>query len=372
MKADRGDVILVGSVAIPQDALDAAGVLGLCGPKLGGHVSMLPDGEVGDRYYWINYIARHTYYPHPDMVTLSRHTFEDWKPDGALGLKDHWRFTLRDGITELRFEKLGYADEAKKSYEAFTRLRQAGEIAPGTRFKVALPAPESGTRPFIDTAQNFEVLFDAYVDVVGREIDDICATIPHEDLAIQWDICLEAAAIEGVPLAFREEEITRHERNPLTRVAGVIAAVSARIPGDVWLGLHLCYGSLGHAEGGSADSAHFKEIENLNVCVDIANSCVAALDRSVQFIHMPVQVSRGFEDAFYAPLRRLAVGDARIYLGLIDMVDGVEGARRRIEIARKYLPDFGVATQCGWGRRPPSDKLEGLLDLHVATAAALS
>ena len=255
MKADRGDVILVGSVAIPQDALDAAGVLGLCGPKLGGHVSMLPDGEVGDRYYWINYIARHTYYPHPDMVTLSRHTFEDWQPDGALGLKDHWRFTLRDGITELRFEKLGYADEAKKSYEAFTRLRQAGEIAPGTRFKVALPAPESGTRPFIDTAQNFEVLFDAYVDVVGREIDDICATIPHEDLAIQWDICLEAAAIEGVPLAFREEEITRHERNPLTRVAGVIAAVSARIPGDVWLGLHLCYGSLGHAEGGGLDEA---------------------------------------------------------------------------------------------------------------------
>jgi len=54
------------------------------------------------------------------------------------------------------------------------------------------------------------------------------------------------------------------------------------------------------------------------------------------------------------------------------MVDGVEGARRRIEIARKYLRDFGVATQCGWGRRPPSDKLEGLLDLHVATAAALS
>jgi hypothetical protein len=85
-----------------------------------------------------------------------------------------------------------------------------------------------------------------------------------------------------------------------------------------------------------------------------------------------VQVSRGFEDAFYAPLRRLAVGDARIYLGLIDMVDGVEGARRRIEIARKYLPDFGVATQCGWGRRTPSEKLDGLLDLHVATVAVLS
>jgi hypothetical protein len=167
MVADRGDVMLVGSVVIPQDALDAAGVLGLCGPKLGGHVSMLPDGEAGDRYYWINYIARHTYNSHPDMVTISRHTFEDWQPDGKLGLQDHW-----------------------KSYEAFTRLRQAGEIAPGTRFKVALPAPESATRPFIDTAPNFEILYDAYIDVVGREIDEIYAAIPHEDLTIQWDICL--------------------------------------------------------------------------------------------------------------------------------------------------------------------------------------
>ncbi len=32
--ADHGDVILMGSVAIPEDELDAAGVLHLCGPML--------------------------------------------------------------------------------------------------------------------------------------------------------------------------------------------------------------------------------------------------------------------------------------------------------------------------------------------------
>ena len=372
METDRGDVMLVGSVAIPEDALDAEGVLGLCGPRLGGHVSMLPDGEVGDRFFWINYIARHTYYSHPDMITTSSHTFERWQPDPTQGLKDHWRFTLREGTTDLHFEKLGYADEAKKSYEAFARLRQAGKIAPGTRFMVAIPAPESATRPFIDSAHNFEILFDAYSDVVSREIDDICASIPHEDLAIQWDMTMETAACEGIPFGFAEDELTRHEQIPLKRVGQVIAELSTHIPEPVWLGLHICYGSLGHAEGGSADAAHFKEIQDLNVCVDIANSCVAALGRSVQFVHMPVQVSRGFDEAYYAPLKRLAIGDARLYLGLIDMVDGVEGARRRIEIARKYRPDFGVATQCGWGRRPPSNKLDSLLDLHVATVAALN
>jgi hypothetical protein len=372
MKADHGEVMLVGSVTIPEDELDAAGVMRLCGDKLGEHASMLPDGEVGDRYYWINWIARHTYYGHPDMITLSHHTFEDWKPDPKLGLKDHWRFSLRDGITELRFDKLGYAEEAKKSYEAFTRLREAGVIAPRTRFQVTLPSSESATRPFIDTAQNFEILHAAYADAAGREVEDICAWIPHDDLAIQWDICLETASVEGFPLTFAEEELTRLDQDPLTRVGKIIGELSSHIPDDVWLGLHICYGSLGQTEDGGADSAHFKEIEDLNVCVDIANSCAAAIDRSLQFVHMPVQVSRGFEDDYYAPLKRLAVGDARVYLGLIDMVDGIEGARRRIEVARRHIDDFGVATQCGWGRRPVHHKLESILDLHVATVAALT
>ena len=56
------------------------------------------------------------------------------------------------------------------------------------------------------------------------------------------------------------------------------------------------------------------------------------------------------------------------YLGLIHLHDGVDGALQRMEIAAKYLPNFGISTQCGWGRRPPEQKIEDLLQLHADIA----
>src|SRR6185436_7663242 len=45
--------------------------------------------------------------------------------------------------------------------------------------------------------------------------------------------------------------------------------------------------------------------------------------------------------------------------------DGVEGTAARIEIARRFAADFGIATECGWGRRAPSTLAE-LLRIHRA------
>ena len=96
----------------------------------------------------------------------------------------------------------------------------------------------------------------------------------------------------------------------------------------------------------------------------MANEGVKACGRSVQFIQVSVQLSNGAKDSYYEPLKRLDIGDARTYLGLIHLHDGVEGALKRIELAGKYLSDFGISTQCGWGRRPLSQKIEDLLQLH--------
>jgi hypothetical protein len=365
MDADHGHVMLVGSVARPDDGLDAEGALSLCGHALGSHVSKLPDGEVGDRYYWINFLARHPYNSHRDLVTISRHTFDDWLPTGYA---DHWKFTVADGVTELRFESLGYAAAAQRSYAAFKRLRDSGEIAEDVRFMVALPLIESGTRPFIDTAQHWEVLWAGYAEAMARELDELCAAIPREDLAIQWDVCLETAAVEGVQVSFDDVGLTTLPRSPRERLELALSTLCPHIPEPIWLGLHICYGSLGHEEGASADSGHFKEIQDLGVSVDMANRGAAAAGRSVQFVHMAVQHSRGFLDEYYRPLRHLDVGDARVYLGLLHLQDGVEGAQRRTEIARRYLPQFGAATQCGWGRRPASESLDALLTLHIEAA----
>jgi hypothetical protein len=71
-------------------------------------------------------------------------------------------------------------------------------------------------------------------------------------------------------------------------------------------------------------------------------------------------------DEFFAPMRdfKLAPG-TEIYLGLIHVADGVEGTRKRIVLARKYVPEFGVATECGFARARKPDVVRRLLAIHA-------
>jgi hypothetical protein len=50
---DHGRLLLLGSVARPEDGWDVEAVLRRSALTLGDHVSMLPDGELGDRSQWI-------------------------------------------------------------------------------------------------------------------------------------------------------------------------------------------------------------------------------------------------------------------------------------------------------------------------------
>ena len=79
---DHGDVLLVGSIARLDDDWTVEDVFRRSAAALGTHVSMLPDGELGDRSQWITYIARHVYHGHPDLETRSRHSYDDWIPKG--------------------------------------------------------------------------------------------------------------------------------------------------------------------------------------------------------------------------------------------------------------------------------------------------
>ena len=42
---------------------------------------------------------------------------------------------------------------------------------------------------------------------------------------------------------------------------------------------------------------------------------------------------------------------------------------RRLAAAKQVVTDFGVATECGFGRRPP-ETVPGLIDLHFEVAGA--
>ena len=54
---------------------------------------------------------------------------------------------------------------------------------------------------------------------------------------------------------------------------------------------------------------------------------------------------------------------------LVHYTDGVEGAHKRLMAAEKVVSDFGIATECGFGRRPRAQDIRELLGLHTQIAA---
>jgi hypothetical protein len=53
----------------------------------------------------------------------------------------------------------------------------------------------------------------------------------------------------------------------------------------------------------------------------------------------------------------------------VHYTDGVEGTRKRLTAAHKHASDFGIATECGFGRREP-DTIPDLLGIHADVLGA--
>ena len=118
---------------------------------------------------------------------------------------------------------------------------------------------------------------------------------------------------------------------------------------------HLCYGDREHR--------HFKQPAGAGKLVAIANGVSDGVRRQVDWIHMPVPRDRT-DAAYFAPLGDLRLQPGtELFLGLVDMTDGVAGALARIAAAQAVVAGFGVATECGFGRRDPAT-IPALLEIH--------
>ncbi len=342
-----GDVLLVGSV--PRES--AREVFETCASELGQHLQSLPDGEVGPRKTWIQCQALLVFHQHPAIETIRRPPTLDGL---AVSYLDNWVFRLKPDTDTIQFDDLKYAGWAVESYRLFAEMRKRGKIPKGIRFQVSLPTPLGGCATFFDQPQDLERVYRAYAPAMRREVEEICKQIPSDNLAIQWDVCIEILAIA-----------TKHsllEGDPVARAAAAFEQLGRAVPASAMLGYHLCYGDLGHR--------HLVEPDSLSLAVEIANLAVAHSGRHVDWVHMPVPVNRS-DDAYFAPLRDLAIGDTKLFLGLIHRHDGVEGALARARVAKQYFVQFGVATECGLGRRDPETLIE-LLRIHREVADLLS
>ena len=327
-------VHLVGSVPLT----DARAVFRLASEKLGNRLRRLPDGETGVRSRWVHWQLR---------VFEAMDVFESEVVD--TGYIRRAQFRLKRGVRpeDISFPSLGYAQAAWESYVEFARLRERGEIPAHLKFQVCLPTPLAPVTSFI-FAESRAAVEPRYRERLFAELDEIVAAIPSDRLAIQWDTAYEFALLEGVmPSGFAD---------PQAEILARLVEIGNRVPAQVELGYHLCYGDSGHR--------HFKDPDDTAKLATVANHLGRHVSRPLHWIHLPVPRARS-DEAYFAPLSTLGLQpETELYLGLIHFTDGLDGARRRLTAARRHVRDFGVATECGLGRRAPGT-IPALLDLHA-------
>jgi len=340
------NIYLVGSVPLPS----TAEVFETVGTAFGARIRQIPDGEVGERSDWITH-----------LVTLFRDNPAFQESDEVFGIHSgsakFRRYRLRPGMRpeDATFGNLGYADVALKSYDDFRRQRDAGKVAPGTRFQVDLVPAHSVLWLFV--VEHEQTLIDPiYNTALLRELDIILKSIPHDDLAIQFDIAsaVFARLERGQPTPYG-----RTKQEMVERFSSITAGLADHVPADVQLLLHFCYGDANHR--------HSVEPTDMSDMVDMANALRRKLAHTIDLLHMPVPRER-FDDSYFAPLRQLELSpETELCLGLVHYTDGIEGTRRRIDTAKKYVRDFAVGTECGLGRRDPKTIPE-LLQIHMAAS----
>jgi hypothetical protein len=225
----------------------------------------------------------------------------------------------------------------------------------GVRLQVNLPSPMTVTYIIVHE-DDAKALAPAYERAMIREVGRVLDAVPHDQLTIGWDIPAETVALAGghawEQLPFDSSE---------TAIVGDLSRVAAVIPSHVPMGYHLCLGSMGNK--------HVLIPEDARSQVSLMNRLVAESPRPVDWLHAPVPRDAD-PGSYLAPYRELRLpGGTALYLGVIDVADGLDAAKRRVQAAQSVLPAFGVSTVCGLGGEfySRNDLIE-ILDLYAALA----
>jgi len=338
---------LVGSVPLP----DAETVFCTVSLALGSSLKRIPDGETGDRGRWI-WFQRAMLESHPDMeLDTAIPPFEVVQWDGKVVRETQWMKFKDDADPSTSSFPTGYLDAAVESYRVYARLRDEGVIGQDVRFQVSIPTPMATAYMYISPSAR-EAYLPAYERALAEALEGIVDAIPHDRLAIQWDVCQEVLVFEDYePFGGRPADYKQQIFDELARVGSLV-------PETVELGYHLCYGS-------PADE-HLIMPKDMGILVEIANGLTSRLARRLDFLHMPVPKDRT-DPTYFEPLHSLNVPEsAGVMLGLIHF-DDAQGDAARIAAAGDFLKSFGIATECGWGRTDPA-RVTGLLESHARAA----
>jgi hypothetical protein len=249
---------------------------------------------------------------------------------------------------------LGYADEYTKSFATFERMQNEGTIPADVRFQLQYPTPlasVAGTFVPDDLAE----VAPSYEQALFADLDTALERLPHARVAVQWDVAVEFGALEGA----------MGPKLSIDEIAPGLVRCIERVPSDVPVGMHLCYGDYGHQ--------HFKQPESLQLQVDLVNAVSSRAGRPLSFVSFTVPQARN-DNAYFEPLGGLLTGpDTELDFALVpyhpdDQTPGTTAVQiEQIDAALINSPSgarhWGICTECGMGRVDAGD-VPGLLDLH--------
>jgi hypothetical protein len=324
---------------------DAETVMREIAARVPAGVRRIPDGETGDRQQWI-FFQLQKFWQTPGLE-------EAGTVDLTEGYEQMPKVRVAAGMSpgDIAWPNLGYADAYQGSFEIFRRLQDEGLIPAGVRFQVEYPTPLASINAWI-VEDDQAPLEASYERALFADLDRLLAGVPHDRLAVQWDVAVEFGILElgfGAGTARTIDDV-------VTRLVRCVE----HVPADVPVGLHLCYGDYRHR--------HFKEPESLELQVRVAGLLAGRAGRPVNFFAFTVpQYQR--ERAYFEPLRSLDVpAGTELYFALVPYhpAEQAEGTTaEQVRLVDEYLGDreWGICTECGMARAERQD-IPMLLDLH--------
>jgi hypothetical protein len=339
-----------GSVNLP----DTETVMREISSRIPTGVRRMTDGETGERNYWIHFQIQ-KFLAMPELESVG--TREAYDTGGAQAPAMP-QLRLAEGVSPeaVKWPDLGYADAYRDSFEVFRALQDEGAIPAGVRFQLQYPTPLAPIAGTI-VPEDLPGLAVSYETALFADLDKALATLPHDRVAMQWDVAVEFGLLEG--------GFGPGSRAPLEEIASGLTRCLDHVPEDVPVGMHLCYGDYGHT--------HFKQPDSLELQVYLVNAVVAATSRPVSWFSFTVPQARRDGD-YFAPLRDLQAGpQTELYFALVPYypVDQPQGTTsEQVRLIDAHLAespsgsrDWGICTECGMGR-VAADDVPTLLDLH--------
>jgi hypothetical protein len=336
-----------GSVNLP----DAETVMREICSRIPSGVTRMTDGETGDRGYWIHFQIR-KFEQMPEFETVA--VGKAYETAAEAPTMPQLRLTEGASAEMINWPNLGYADEYTESFATFQRMQNEGTIPADVRFQLQYPTPLASMAGTI-VPEDMPAVTASYEQALFADLDTALARLPHERVAVQWDVAVEFGALEGA----------MGLKVPLDQIVPGLVRCLERVPTDVPVGMHLCYGDYGHE--------HFKQPESLQMQVDLVNAVTSGASRPLNFVSFTVPQGRN-DGAYFEPLGGLTAGpETELYFALVpyhpdDQAPGTTAEQiEQIDAALINSPGgtrhWGICTECGMGRVDAGD-VPRLLDLH--------